>query len=68
MLPRIVLRHQLTVLRRQTPRSRLKPADRVLLAAASRVLPRACWSCFFVKPETLLHWHRRLIAGPFKVR
>jgi hypothetical protein len=35
----------------------------VLLAAASRVLPRACWSCFFVKPETLLRWHRRLVAG-----
>jgi hypothetical protein len=54
---------QLTVLRRQTPRPRLEPADRALLAAASRVLPRACWSCFFVKPETLLCWHRRLIAG-----
>jgi hypothetical protein len=59
----LVLRHQLTVLRRQTPRPRLEPADRALLAAASRVLPRACWSCFFVKPETLLRWHRRLIAG-----
>jgi transposase len=21
------------------------------------------WSCFFVRPETLLRWHRRLIAG-----
>jgi putative transposase len=59
----LVLRHQLTVLRRQTPRPRLEPADRALLAAASRVLPRACWSCFFVKPETLLRWHRRLIAS-----
>jgi putative transposase len=26
-------------------------------------LPRARWSCFFVKPETLLRWHRRLVAG-----
>jgi hypothetical protein len=34
-----------------------------LLAAVSRVLPRARWSCFFVKPETLLRWHRRLVAG-----
>ena len=59
----LVLRHQLAVLRRQTARPRLKPADRALLAAVSRVLPRGRWSCFFVRPETLLRWHRRLIAG-----
>ena len=59
----VVLRHQLAVLRRQIPRPRLEPADRALLAAVSRVLPRARWSCFFVQPETLLRWHRRLVAG-----
>jgi putative transposase len=59
----LVLRHQLTVLRRQTPRLKLEPADRTLLAAVSRALPRARWSCFLVKPETLLRWHRRLVAG-----
>ena len=59
----LVLRHQLTVLRRQTPRPRLEQADRALLAAVSRALPRARWSCFLVKPETLLRWHRRLVAG-----
>ena len=59
----LVLRDQLAVLRRQTARPRLKPADRALLAAVSRVLPRGRWSCFFVRPETLLRWHRRLVAG-----
>ena len=58
----LVLRHQLSVLRRQVPRLRLEPADRALLAAISRVLPRSRWSCFLVKPETLLRWHRRLVA------
>jgi putative transposase len=59
----MVLRHQLSVLRRQVPRPRLEPADRALLAAISRVLPRSRWSCFLAKPETLLRWHRRLAAG-----
>jgi putative transposase len=59
----LVLRHQLTVLRRQLPRPRLEPVDRALLAAISRVLPRSCWSCFLVRPDTLLGWHRRLVAG-----
>ena len=59
----LVLRHQLAVLRRQTPRPKLEPTDRALLTAISRVLPRSRWSCFLVKPETLLRWHRRLVAG-----
>jgi putative transposase len=59
----LVLRHQLAVLRRQTPRPRLEPADRALLAAVSRVLRRSRWSCVFVQPDTLLRRHRRLVAG-----
>lgn len=58
----LVLRHQLAGLRRQSPGPRLEPADRALLTAVSRVLPRARWSRFFVQPETLLRWHRRLTA------
>jgi putative transposase len=59
----LVLRHQLIVLQRQTSRPKLEPADRALLAAISRVLPRDRWSCFFVTPETLQRWHRRLVTG-----
>jgi putative transposase len=58
----LVLRHQLAVLRGHTLRPKLEPADRALLAAISRILPRARWSCFLVTPQTLLRWHRRLVA------
>jgi putative transposase len=58
----LALRHQLTVLRRQVARPELKLADRALLAALSQVLPRRHWPTFFVRPETLIGWHRRLVA------
>jgi|SRR6266487_4068179 len=59
----LVLRHQLAVLRRQIPRPKFEPADRALLAALSRALPRARWSCFLVKPETLLPDLGRVFKG-----
>jgi putative transposase len=58
----VVLRHELSVLRRQTRRPQLTTADRVFLTAASRLLPRASWRSFFITPVTLLRWHRRLVA------
>ena len=58
----VVLRHELSVLRRQARRPQFTMADRVLLAAASRRLPRPNWRSFMVTPATLLRWHRRLVA------
>lgn len=58
----LVLRHELSILRRQVNGPRVEPQDRLLLAALSRMLPRRYWNAFFVQPETLLYWHRRLMA------
>ena len=64
----LVLRHQVRVLQRQVTRPRLNRLDRVLLAAASRRLPRGSWSSFMVRPETLLRWHRELVRKKWTFR
>jgi hypothetical protein len=57
----LVLRQQLRVLRRKTGRPKLTAADRVLLAAATRVLPRQRRASLLVTPQTLPRWHRPLV-------
>jgi putative transposase len=58
----LVLRHELSILRRQVSRPLFAPRDRLVLAALSRLLPRRSWRAFLVRPETLLRWHRWLVA------
>jgi hypothetical protein len=59
----LALLHEVAVLQRQLGRCTHQPADRVLLAALGRLLPRTSWSAFAVTPATLLSWHHRLVTG-----
>jgi putative transposase len=58
----VVLRHELAILQRRSRRPALTWIDRIFLAAASRLLPRARWRSLIVTPATVLRWHRRLVA------
>jgi putative transposase len=64
----LVFRHQLRVLRRKAGRPSFTTLDRVLLAAASRVLPRDRWATLLVTPQTLLRWHRELLRRKWTYR
>src|SRR5438552_11139241 len=60
------LRHQLAVLQRQLAgqQVRFAPIDRAWLAALLHPLPRPTWRRLrlLVQPDTILKWHRDLIA------
>jgi putative transposase len=58
----LVLRHQLAVLQRRTPRPRMRWTDRAMIAALTRLLPVRRRLGLLVTPATILRWHRQLLA------
>src|SRR5512139_3282830 len=56
----VALRHQVTVLRRQSPgRPRLFAADRLLWVWLYRTWPKVLDAMVLVKPATVVDWHRK---------
>jgi putative transposase len=67
----LILRHQLAVLQRRQPRRlQLNWADRALLAALLRVMPKARHRGLrlLVAPDTILRWHRDIVRRRWAAR
>jgi putative transposase len=57
----LVLRHQVLVWRRQVGAPKPSWADRAIISALVRRIPRTRRPCLLVTPRTLLRWHAHLV-------
>ena len=64
----LVLRHQLAVLQRRTPRPQINWSDRAVIAALGRLLPARRRLGLLVTPATILRWHRHLASRRWTTR
>ncbi len=55
----LALRQQVAVLKHSTKRPKLRPRDRVFWTLLMRIWPDWRSVLIMVKPETVIHWHRR---------
>ena len=59
----LVLRHQLNILRRQSPkRVAFNSIDRLVFIALYRLAPAVLEALTIVRPETLIRWHRHRLS------
>jgi transposase InsO family protein len=65
----LVLRHQINVLRRKSPkRPALNNADRLLFVLLSRLVPTTLAALMVVTPEAVIRWHRAGFRAYWRLR